>query len=185
MNTIRFYTRKSSRSGPAFSVGATFLANSRTVKMRRPWDAGGLGCQVRMLGPEPGGTACSTPSVPLLDGQPSLEHARAAFGAQIVKVQRADALRPVGKDASSFPAVTRIVSAWPARHHNCPQLAGLCLHGLASARPECGSDQTFGPVSTAVGRRADLPRAGLDRLVVTRSGHWRRRGLAQGQPLFA
>ena len=91
--------------------------------MRRPWDAGGLGCQVRMLGPEPGGTACSTPSVPLLDGQPSLEHARAAFGAQIVKVQRADALRPVGEDASSFPAVTRIVSAWPARHHNCPQLS--------------------------------------------------------------
>ena len=41
----------------------------------------------------------------------------------VVKVQRADALRPVGEDASSFPAVTRIVSAWPARHHNCPQLA--------------------------------------------------------------
>jgi hypothetical protein len=33
----------------------------------------------------------------------------------------------------------------------------LCaLQGPASARPKCGSDQTFGPVSAAVGRRADL-----------------------------
>jgi Resolvase, N terminal domain len=44
----------------------------------------------------------------------------------------------------------------------------------ASARLKWGSDQTYGRVSTAVGRRADLPRASVDRQVVTRSGHQRR-----------
>jgi hypothetical protein len=41
------------------------------------------------------------------------------------------------------------------------------LQNAASARPEFGSDQTFGRASTAIGRRADLRWAGLDRLVVT------------------
>jgi hypothetical protein len=38
-----------------------------------------------------------------------------------------------------------------------------------SAQPESGSDRTFGPVSTAVGRRADLPWAGPDRPFETQS----------------
>jgi hypothetical protein len=41
---------------------------------------------------------------------------------------------------------------------------------LASARPEYGSDRTFGHVATAVGRRAELPWAALYRPVATRSG---------------
>jgi hypothetical protein len=40
------------------------------------------------------------------------------------------------------------------------------LQSLASPRPECGSDPTFGRVSTVASRNADLPRAGVDRLVV-------------------
>jgi hypothetical protein len=41
------------------------------------------------------------------------------------------------------------------------------LQSLAPARPEHGSDRTFGLVSTAVGHRADLPWAGLERPVAT------------------
>jgi hypothetical protein len=44
---------------------------------------------------------------------------------------------------------------------------GPALQRLAFARPNYGSNRTFGGVSTAVGRRADLLRAGLDRPLVT------------------
>jgi hypothetical protein len=44
------------------------------------------------------------------------------------------------------------------------------LQSLAAARLEYGTNRTFGDVSAAVGRRADVPSAGLDRLVVTLNG---------------
>jgi hypothetical protein len=45
------------------------------------------------------------------------------------------------------------------------------VQNLASPEPEYGSDRTFGCVSTTVGRRADLPWAGVDGPVVTESGN--------------
>jgi hypothetical protein len=50
-------------------------------------------------------------------------------------------------------------------------MARSALQSLASARPEYDLDRTFGRISTAVCREADLPRAGIERLVVTQSGH--------------
>jgi hypothetical protein len=44
-----------------------------------------------------------------------------------------------------------------------PQLSST-VQNLASPGPEYGSDRTFGCVSTAVGRRAEVPWAGLYRL---------------------
>jgi hypothetical protein len=48
---------------------------------------------------------------------------------------------------------------------------GSVLQSLAPARPEYGSDRTFGRVSTAVSHRADLRWSGLARLVVTQRRH--------------
>ena len=47
------------------------------------------------------------------------------------------------------------------------------LWSSASARPEYCADRTLGRASTAAGHRADLLSAGLERLVVTRSGRRR------------
>jgi hypothetical protein len=50
--------------------------------------------------------------------------------------------------------------------HLDPRAAAVPVPHIASLRPECGSDPTFGCVSTVASRNADLPRAGVDRLVV-------------------
>jgi hypothetical protein len=54
---------------------------------------------------------------------------------------------------------------------NLSSWAKLCPSEPASPRRRHRSDWTFWRVSTADVRRADLPRAGLNRLVVTHSGH--------------
>jgi hypothetical protein len=75
--------------------------------------------------------------------------------------------------ASRFrPAFQQMQADAEQRRFDVIVVEALDRLSTASARLKWGSDQTYGRVSTAVGRRAGLPRASVDRLVVTRSRPW-------------
>ena len=68
--------------------------------------------------------------------------------------------------ASRFrPAFQQMQADAEQRRFDVVVVEALDRLSTASARLKWGSDQTYGRVSTAVGRRADLPRASVDRLV--------------------
>ena len=70
--------------------------------------------------------------------------------------------------ASRFrPAFQRMLADAEQRRFDVIVVEALDRLSTASARLKWGSDQTDDRVSTAVGRTADLPRASVDRLVVT------------------
>jgi Resolvase, N terminal domain len=74
--------------------------------------------------------------------------------------------------ASRFrPAFQQMLADAEQRRFDVVVVEALDRLSTASARLKWGSDQTYGRVSTAVGRRADLPCAGPHRLVVTRRRH--------------
>jgi DNA invertase Pin-like site-specific DNA recombinase len=67
------------------------------------------------------------------------------------------------------PAFQQMQADTAQRRFDVVVVEALDRLSTASAQLKWGSDQTYGRVSTAVGRRADLPRASVDRQVVTRS----------------